>query len=75
MAKSRGASYPKALDYGALTANFAPISTVASIAPGTGAARPVYQLNSINPFRLEGQKTLALELLEQLDWLAADHIA
>src|SRR4029077_5483041 len=35
---------------------------------------PVYQLNSINPFRLEGQKTLALELLEQLDWQTPDHI-
>jgi threonine synthase len=35
---------------------------------------PVYQLNSINPFRLEGQKTLALELLEQLDWQPPDHI-
>lgn len=35
---------------------------------------PVYQLNSINPFRLEGQKTLALELLEQLDWIVPDHI-
>jgi threonine synthase len=34
----------------------------------------VYQLNSINPFRLEGQKTLALELLEQLDWQPPDHI-
>ena len=35
---------------------------------------PVYQLNSINPFRLEGQKTLAFELLEQLDWQPPDHI-
>src|SRR5438477_12920522 len=35
---------------------------------------PVYQLNSINPFRLEGQKTLAIELLEQLDWEPPDHI-
>jgi threonine synthase len=35
---------------------------------------PVYQLNSINPFRLEGQKTLAIELLEQLDWHPPDHI-
>jgi threonine synthase len=31
-------------------------------------------LNSINPFRLEGQKTLALELLEQLDWQPPEHI-
>jgi len=35
---------------------------------------PVYQLNSINPFRLEGQKPLAFELLEQLDWHPPDHI-
>jgi threonine synthase len=35
---------------------------------------PVYQLNSINPFRLEGQKTLAIELLEQLNWQPPDHI-
>lgn len=35
---------------------------------------PVYQLNSINPFRLEGQKTLAIELMEQLNWQPPDHI-
>jgi threonine synthase len=35
---------------------------------------PVYQLNSINPFRIEGQKTAAFELLEQFDWIAPDHI-
>ena len=37
-------------------------------------AAPVYQLNSINPFRLEGQKTLAIELMEQFDWKPPDHI-
>ena len=35
----------------------------------------VYLLNSINPFRLEGQKTIVLELLQQLDWRAPDWIA
>ena len=35
----------------------------------------VHLLNSINPFRVEGQKTIALELLEQLDWDAPDWIA
>ena len=35
----------------------------------------VYLLNSINPFRIEGQKTIVLEMLEQLrfeppDWIA-----
>ena len=35
---------------------------------------PVYLLNSINPYRLEGQKTAALELLEQCDWQSPDHV-
>jgi threonine synthase len=35
----------------------------------------VYLANSINPFRLEGQKTIVLELLQQLGWEAPDWIA
>jgi threonine synthase len=34
----------------------------------------VYLLNSINPFRLEGQKTIVLEMLQQLDWEPPDWI-
>jgi threonine synthase len=34
----------------------------------------VYLLNSVNPFRIEGQKTIVLELLEQLEWVAPDWI-
>ena len=34
----------------------------------------VYLLNSINPFRLEGQKTTVLELLQQLGWEPPDWI-
>jgi threonine synthase len=34
----------------------------------------VYLLNSINPFRLEGQKTIVLELLQQLGWNVPDFI-
>lgn len=34
----------------------------------------VYLLNSINPFRIEGQKTIAFELLQQLDWTPPDWI-
>ena len=36
---------------------------------------PVYLVNSVNPFRLEGQKTIVIEMLEQLDWQAPDVIA
>jgi len=35
---------------------------------------PSYLLNSVNPYRLEGQKTVAFELMEQLDWRVPDHL-
>jgi threonine synthase len=35
---------------------------------------PVYLLNSVNPYRVEGQKTVAFELLEQRAWEPPDHI-
>ncbi len=35
----------------------------------------VYLVNSINPWRIEGQKTIAFELLQQLRWEAPDWIA
>lgn len=34
----------------------------------------VYLVNSINPFRIEGQKTAALELMEQCNWSVPDHL-
>ena len=34
----------------------------------------LYLVNSINPFRIEGQKTVAFELAEQLDWNVPDHL-
>ncbi len=35
----------------------------------------VYIVNSVNPWRIEGQKTIVFELLQQLDWHAPDWIA
>jgi len=35
---------------------------------------PAYLLNSLNPYRLEGQKTVAFEMMEQLDWRVPDHV-
>jgi threonine synthase len=34
----------------------------------------LYLVNSINPFRLEGQKTIMWELFEQMDWKVPDWI-
>ena len=36
------------------------------------ASLPVFLANNINPFRLEGQKTIAFELLQQRGWKAPD---
>jgi threonine synthase len=38
------------------------------------AAYDVYLVNSVNPFRLEGQKTIVCELLEQRGWQVPDWI-
>lgn len=66
----------QALEYGALTvqveANFDQIlKLVRELAEKTG----IYLLNSVNPFRIEGQKTIMAELLDQLDWRVPDWIA
>jgi threonine synthase len=65
----------QALDYGALTCKLrTDFDGCLRLLQELVRQAPVYQLNSINPFRLEGQKTLAYELLEQLDWEPPDHI-
>ena len=35
---------------------------------------PVFLLNSVNPYRLEGQKTPAFELAEAMNWEVPDHV-
>jgi threonine synthase len=65
----------QALDYGALTCQLrTDFDGCLRLLQELVKRAPVYQLNSINPFRIEGQKTLALELLEQLNWEPPDHI-
>jgi threonine synthase len=34
----------------------------------------IYIANSINPFRVEGQKTVAFEVLQQCEWRVPDHV-
>ncbi len=65
----------QALEYGARTlqveANFDQIlALVRTLAERLG----IYLLNSINPFRIEGQKTIVLEMLDQRDWEPPDWI-
>jgi len=65
----------QALDYGARTlqveANFDQIlALVRALADRIG----IYLLNSINPFRIEGQKTIIVEMMDQRDWRVPDWI-
>ncbi len=65
----------QALDYGAVTCQLrTDFDGCLRLLQELVRRAPVYQLNSINPFRLEGQKTLAIELMEQLNWQPPDHI-
>jgi threonine synthase len=65
----------QALDYGATVLQIdgdfdAAMRLVREIADETD----LYLLNSVNPFRLEGQKTIAFELMQQRGWRAPDRI-
>lgn len=65
----------QALEYNALVLQIGgdfdkAMGLVMTVAPELG----VYVVNSINPFRIEGQKTIIPELLEQLNWQVPDRI-
>jgi threonine synthase len=65
----------QALDYGAITIELkTDFDGCSRILDEVVDRMPVYLLNSVNPYRIEGQKTAAIELLEQLDWQPPDHI-
>jgi threonine synthase len=69
------AKLAQALDYGAkvveIEGNFdACMSAIRELSQDSS----VYLVNSINPFRIEGQKTVAFELAEQLEWQVPDHL-
>jgi threonine synthase len=65
----------QSLDYGALTVQLrTDFDGCVRILTELVRQKPVYLLNSVNPYRIEGQKTCAIELLEQWGWEAPDHI-
>jgi threonine synthase len=69
------AKLAQALDYGAkvreVEGNFDTCMRAIRELVEDGSA---YLVNSINPFRIEGQKTVAFELAEQLEWRMPDHL-
>src|ERR1043165_9570426 len=70
-----GAKLAQALDYGAkaieIDGNFdASMNVIRELAEDES----IYLVNSIDPFRIEGQKTVAFERAEQLEWRVPDHL-
>jgi len=73
--KISAAKLAQAIDLGAfvieLGENF---DQAFSLVRAASADLGLYLVNSVNPFRIEGQKTLAFELMEQRDWRVPDYI-
>ena len=65
----------QALDYGALTVQIAgDFDDAMARVQEVGRRLGIYLVNSVNPFRLEGQKTIMFRVLESLGWEPPDWI-
>jgi threonine synthase len=65
----------QALDYGATTLQISgDFDEALALVRDLAANDPVYLLNSVNAFRIEGQKSVAAELCEQRGWRAPDRV-
>jgi threonine synthase len=65
----------QSLDYGALVCEIdGNFDDCMRLIQELGDDPSIYVANSINPFRIEGQKTVAFELMEQCLWQVPDHI-
>jgi threonine synthase len=65
----------QALDYGATVLQLAgDFDDALRLVREVTQQAEMYLLNSVNPFRLEGQKTAAFELLQQRGWRAPDRV-
>jgi len=69
------AKLAQSMDYGAvvieLDGNF---DDCMRLVQQLGDDASIYVANSINPFRIEGQKTVSIELMRQCDWRVPDQI-
>jgi threonine synthase len=65
----------QSMDYGALTIQLrTDFDGCVNVLTDLVNRFPIMLLNSVNPYRLEGQKTPAFEMLEQLEWQVPEHV-
>jgi threonine synthase len=65
----------QAMDYGAITCQLkTDFDGCVRVLTQVVKTEKIYLLNSVNPYRLEGQKTPALEIAEAFDWNVPDHL-
>jgi len=65
----------QSLDYGAMTLQVeGDFDEAMRLVKEITEETDVYLLNSINPFRLEGQKTIIIEMLDQRQWKVPDRV-
>src|SRR5271165_1663484 len=65
----------QAMDYGAVTCQVkTDFDGCVRILTKVVKEAHIYLLNSVNPYRLEGQKTPAFEIAEAFDWNVPDHL-
>ncbi len=65
----------QALDYGAVVLQIeGDFDDAMRLVREVADDSPLYLLNSVNPFRLEGQKTIAFEMMQQRGWRAPDRV-
>jgi threonine synthase len=69
------AKLAQSLDYGALVCEIdGNFDDCMRLIQELGDDPSIYVANSINPFRIEGQKTVAFEMMEQCAWQVPDHV-
>lgn len=69
------AKLAQSMDYGAIVCEIeGNFDDCMRLIQDLGDDAAIYVANSINPFRIEGQKTVAYELMEQCGWRVPDHV-
>ncbi len=69
------AKLAQSMDYGALICEIdGNFDECMRLIQELGVDPSIYVANSVNPFRIEGQKTVAFELMEQCGWRVPDHV-